>query len=266
MKIEFQIGINFYEVRKPSIRDYYKIKQELAFNETPGFFLLSFLSGCPEEELRRLDIDQYQSLWEEFETFYTLESQQSVLATPVISLNKKDYGLIKMDKMTIGEFADLDIILNSDNSESRLHELMAIFYREIAIKKGESYVLVPYDLDAQKERAELFLDLPVSFTRGVLGFFLLSGIHYIEATAASLEKDPELKTNLQVQESLLILKKFLGDGSELWYFLPEIQQLKSTEQHLFQSTQPSTTSSLNMMKPKQQNWLHKKLFKNISAN
>lgn len=266
MKIEFQIGTKFYSVRKPTIRDYYKIRQEMAFNETPSFFLLSLLSDCPEDQLRRLDIDQYQSLWEEFEKFYALENQDSLLAPPVIEHSGIDYGLIKMDKMTIGEFADLDIIFNSENSESRLHEIMAILYRETVVSNGENYILVPYDFDAQKERAEKFKDLPISYTRGVLGFFLLSGIRYIEATADSLAADPETKNNPQVVQALTTLRKFLEPGSELLYFLPETALSKSTELPYSQSIQHSTTSSLKTTKPKHKNWLIKNLLKNISNN
>jgi hypothetical protein len=266
MKIQFQIGPHTYEVRKPTIRDYYKIRQELAFSETPGFFLLSLLSGCPDSELRRLDIDQFEMLWDEFQIFYAKENETTVFAPPVIELNGKEYGLIQMDKMTIGEFADLDILLNSDKVESRLHEILAVLYREVESKKGEKYVLSPYDLDSQKERAEQFLDLPVSYARGIMGFFLLSEILSIKATAEFLEADPEMKNNLYVQELLKILKKLLEPGSPLWSFLPAEMQSKSTEHLYSQSTQLSTSSSSNTTKPKKWSWNVKNLLKNISLN
>lgn len=267
MTIEFQIGTNFYKVRKPTIRDYYRIRQEMAFNETPGFFLLSLLSDCPEDQLRRLDIDQFQLLWDEFQNFYLEENKSGTQAPPVIDLKGIEYGLIKMDKMTIGEFADLDILINSENSESRLHELMAILYREIAVKKGENYVLVPYDLDAQKERAEVFMDLPISNARSILGFFFHSALLSLKATVDSLEKSKVMETNLLGQEALEILRKFLDPGSPLLFFWQEGWQQKSTEQALFQSIQHSTTSSLNTTKPKKpRSWLAKTLLKNISNN
>jgi len=266
MRIKFKIDDKSYEVRTPSIRDYYKIRNEMAFNDTPGFYLLSLLSGCEEKVLRTLSVDQYNSLWEQFYKFYNEENSTTPVALPRIVLNGKSYGLIQMDKMTIGEFADLDILLNSDNSESRLHEILAILYRDITIESDQKYVLAPYDLDAQKEREELFLDLPVSFARGILGFFLRSALHSIKVTVDSLEKDPEIQTNLLAQEALKILKEFQEPGSLLWSFLQEEAHSKLTGQVPSQSIQPLTSSSSNTMKPKQQNWLHKKLFKNISAN
>ena len=266
MKIQFQIGINHYEVRKPTIRDYYKIRQELAFNETPGFYLLSLLSSCPESELRRLDIDQFESLWEKFQAFYTQENESTTYAPPIIELHGQEYGLIKMDSMTIGEFADLDILLNSDNSESKLHEILSILYRDIVSKKNQKYVLAPYDLDSQKERAEVFMDLPVSYARGILGFFLRSAIHSIKVTVDSLEQDPEMQKNPLGQEALQILKEFLGPGSPLLSFWPEEALSKSTEHQSFQSILHSTTSSLNTTKPKKPSWISKHLLKNIGLN
>lgn len=266
MKIEFQIGPHIYEVRKPTIRDYYKIRQELAFNETPGFYLINLLSGCPESELRRLDIDQYESLWDEFQEFYSKENTETATVIPVIELHGMEFGLIKLESMTVGEFADLDIIFNSENSENRLHEILAILYREIASRKDDNYELAPYSLEAQKVRAEIFKDLSVSYARGILGFFLLSAIRSIESTADSLRKNPPTKESKLVQESLEILKELLGPGSILSSFLPEEVLLKSTEPQISQSTQPSTFSQLNQTKQSKRNWSVKNLLKNIGLN
>jgi len=266
MKIQFEINGKAYEVRKPTIRDYYKIRNEMAFNDNPGFFLLSLLSGCEESVLRTLSIDDYNSLWEEFQRFYSEENMSTTVAPPRITLHGKSYGLIQMDKMTIGEFADLDILLNSDNSESRLHEILSILYRDILMESDQKYVLVPYDLDSQKERAEVFMDLPVSLSRGILGFFLLSALHSIKATVDSLEKDPEMQTTLLGREALKILKEFQEPGSVLLSFFPEEARSNWTEQVPSPFIQPLIGSSLNTTKPKQQNWLLKKLFKNISVN
>ena len=266
MKIIFEINGKSYEVRKPTIRDYYKIQSELALNPTPGFFLISLLSGCPEQELRGLSVNEFNELWESFEKFYALENDPNVTLQKVIRLGRKEYGMIQMDKMTIGEFADLDILLNSDNAETRLHETLAILYREIVSTTGQKYVLVSYDLDAQKERAEIFLDLPISMSRGILGFFLLSALQSIKVTMDSLEQDPETKTSLLAQEALKTLRGLLEPGSTLLSFLPEEIHSSLTEHQDSESTQHSTSLLLSKTKPKQRNSLLKKLFKNISVN
>jgi hypothetical protein len=266
MRIIFEINGKKYEVRKPTIRDYYKIQNELVFNQTPGFYLISLLSSCPEQELRGLSVDEFNELWESFEIFYSLENDPNFTLQKVISLGGKEYGMIQMDKMTIGEFADLDILLNSNKSESSIHEVLAILYREIVSKTGEKYVLAPYDFDSQKERAEIFLDLPISVSRGILGFFLLSALQSIKVTMDSLEKDPETKTNLLAQETLKTLKGLLEPGSILLSFLPEEIHSSLTKHQASESTQHSTSLPLSKTKPKQQNSLLKKLFTNISAN
>lgn len=266
MRIIFEINKKKYEVRKPTVRDYYKIQNELVFNQTPGFFLISLLSGCPEEELRGLSVDEFNELWDLFERFYALENDPNVTLQKIISLNGKEYGMIQMDKMTIGEFADLDILLNSDKSEASIHEVLSILYREIVSKTGEKYVLAPYDLDAQKERAEIFLDLPVSVSRGILGFFLLSALQSIKVTMDSLEQDTGTMKNPLAQEALKTLKGLLEPGSTLLSFLPAETHSSLTEHQDLESTQHSIGSPSNKTKPKQRNSLLKKLFTNISVN
>jgi hypothetical protein len=265
MRIIFEINGKSYEVRKPTIRDYYKIQSELALNPTPGFFLLSLLSDCPEEEIRKLTTDDYESLWEEFLVFYQEENASNEF-TRMFKIGKKEYGLINLEKLTIGEFADLDILLNDPNIEKKLHEVMSILYREIISTTGEKYVLAPYDLDAQKERAEVFLDLPVSYTKGTLGFFLLSALQSIKVTLDSLEKEEKLTNNYLVQEALRIIRKFQEPGSPLFYFLPEEVPLNSIEPLPSRSTPLLTFSPSKKTRQNDKNSPIKSLFKNISVN
>jgi hypothetical protein len=136
---------------------------------------------------------------------------------PVIRVNGKEYGLINLDKMSIGEFSDLDIITSSTNMEGRLHEAMAVLYRPLEKKMGIPYKVSEYDPDNFAQRAEEFKQFPLAQARINLGFFLTLGSTSLKATVDSLVKDLR-QTGMdpkRTEELIQILKKLPGIGTQL---------------------------------------------------
>jgi hypothetical protein len=230
MRIEFQIQDNTYIVRRPTVRDYYVIRNEMTLNETPGFFLLSLLSGCPEDSLRQLTQEQFDMLWTEFQKFYAEENSQLAMAPPILRVGQKEFALQNLQELRIGEFADLDILVNSENSESKIHEILAILYHEIIAWTDSENPLTEVDpFRTRSKRAEFLLDTPVYFARGILNFFFLSAIQSIDHTLDSLTKGESKTSNPVLFELQEIANQLKEPGSILYSFWQEATSSSSTE-------------------------------------
>ena len=237
MKIQFQIGQETYTINRPTLRDYAIIQNELALNPSPGFFLLSLLSGCPEEILRQLTQDQFNTLWTEFQKFYTEENSQQSIAPPILKLNGKTFSLQNLQELRIGEFADLDIIVNSENSESRIHEILAILYHEVIAWTDSGDPLTEVDpFRSRNQRAEFLLDTQIYFARGILNFFLDSALQSIGHTLDSLIQGETEESNPLLFELHEIGKQRREPGSKLYSFWQEGISSSSTEPQNLNST------------------------------
>ena len=132
--------------------------------------------------------------------------------------------------MTIGEFADLEILFAADDFPNRLHEAAAILYRPILKQSGNNITIEDYDTEKCKERAELFLDLPILAIRSANSFFLRYAHSSLNNIAESLSKMPEMQKisqkdrealqNILLQESggissIPFLEKTLSDFQKL---------------------------------------------------
>lgn len=79
-----------------------------------------------------------------------------------VNIDGQDYFISLSDKLTLGEWIDIESILDSD-SETKISEMLAIMCRPV----GESY-----DVETAKERKGLFRSLTCDKALPLLAFFL----------------------------------------------------------------------------------------------
>lgn len=215
----FKIGKKEYTFRELTIQDFYDI-QLLAVTDNidSGFEVISKISGCPVKLLKGIYYEDWLEIWVIAQNFIKASVQEvKGKSEPVIRVNDRLYGLINLDRMSIGEFSDLDIITSSANMEGRLHEAMAVLYRPLEKKMGIPYKVSEYDPDDFGQRAEEFRQFPLSQARINLGFFLTLGSTSLKATVDSLVKDLR-QTGLdpkRTEELIQILKELPGIGTQL---------------------------------------------------
>lgn len=216
---QFKIGKTTYKFKELTIQDYYDIQLlAIADDADSGFEVISKISGCPVNLLKGLYQEDWLEIWIDSQNFIKASMQEvKGKADPVVRVNNRLYGLINLDKMTVGEFSDLDIIASSSNMEGRLHEAVAVLYRPLEKVMGIPYKLAEYDPDDFAQRAEEFRQFPLSQARISLGFFLTSASSSLKATADSLinqmkeaKWDPEKINDLQ-----RILNVLPGTGTPL---------------------------------------------------
>lgn len=195
MKPTFKINGEQYQFEDITLRTYYALKDILAKGETreSEFEIVHCLTGCPADLLKQLKFTDWLMVWEETIHMLGKLTGDADAIRPVIEFNGTKFGLPAVEDLTIGEFADLDVILSSAKAEDKLADIAAVLYRPILKQKGAKIVLEPYDTDGFETRKELFLDLPITAVRSANAFFLQSANSLLRNTAGSLVKKGRLK-------------------------------------------------------------------------
>jgi hypothetical protein len=240
MKATFKIGSKAYAFKDLTLRKYYEIKKILeSQDKDKEFSIVSCMTDCPVQDLKRLTFADWLLLWAEAEHKLTNLQGDAGAIRPIIEHEGVKYGLPKIEELTVGEFADLDIIMSAGNAESKMAEIAAVLYRPILTQKGEKITLKPYDTDGFTERVELFQDFPLSAIKSANSFFLQSADLLLKSTADSLLKTQE--TKLISPKDLDNLRSLLqpdpgGTPSTYWLgkILSDFKQLRSSQyaQHL----------------------------------
>ena len=211
MKPTFKIKDQEYTFGEITIRRYYELNKILQTEaKDKEFDIVEILTGCPKTLLKKLKYQDWLMVWEEAVLQIGALSGTTEVIQPIIEFNGVKYGLPKIEDLTVGEFADLEVFFSLKDSQSRMHEAAAILYRPIVKQKGDLIVLEEYDSDVAKERAQDFLELPVAAVRSANAFFLQSANYSLKSTLDSLSKnqkmdwmspeDLEQLQNLQLQD------------------------------------------------------------------
>jgi len=175
MRPTFKIQDQNYFFEDITIRRYYELQAILATEDkNKEFQIVEVLTGCPVELLKKLKFQDWLLIWEEALLKIDALKGNTDVIQPIIEFNNVKYGLPKVEDLTVGEFADLEVFFSSKDSQSRMHEAAAILYRPVVKQKGDFILLEDYDTTKTAERAQEFLDLPVSAIRSANAFFLQS--------------------------------------------------------------------------------------------
>lgn len=223
MKPTFKINGQEYAFQELTLRTYYALRDVLAKGETKTseFEVVQCMTGCPVSLLRQLPYADWLMVWEEASLQIGQLTGDTSSVRPIIELNGVRYGLPAVGDLTIGEFADLDVILSSGKAEEMLADIAAVLYRPILKQRGDKLVLEPYDTDGFEERKVLFMDLPVTCVRSANAFFLQSAASLLKNTADSLLKKAQKKeTSQDVLDSLQNLM-LQGPGGDFLISLQE---------------------------------------------
>jgi hypothetical protein len=205
MKATFTINKEVYSFQDVTLRTYYRLREILAKgeNKTSEFEVVECLTGCPTKTLKQLPYTDWLLVWEEANLQIGKLTGDTDAIRPIIELNGIKYGLPAVPDLTIGEFADLDVILSSGKAEEKLADIAAVLYRPVIKHKGNKIVLEPYDTDGFEERKALFLDLPITCIRSANAFFLQYANSSLKNTADSLlRKEKKRGTSQDVLDKL----------------------------------------------------------------
>lgn len=257
MNPEFSINGKTYQFGEITLRKYLELQNYIGEETQENkFAIVSVVTSCPVEELRKLSFADWTLVYNEcifHVTFHTTTEN----IKPLITFEGVEYSLPEVNDITIGEYIDLDLILQN-KTDQRLHEIAAILYRPVVSKKKGIIEVEPYDSKTAKARAESFMDLPISAIKSANAFFLHS--------AKSLQKNLLDSLNLPKMIQILhpedreqlqsFLQQELG-GLPLTEFQDKIHSILETQQN-YQSDLFSTSWLGKKLRPRKKNLNSKK--------
>lgn len=118
-------------------------------------------------------------------------------------LNDKEYGFIpSLDDMTLGEYIDLD---NSVSDWQQMHRAMAVLFRPVTYKKGDTYLIQDYEVTDANE----YKDMPLDVVLGSLFFFYNLRNELLHTTQSYLKLEMS-KKELTIQEREVLQRNMDG--------------------------------------------------------
>lgn len=209
-------------------------------------YTVSVLAGIDEEEIRTWSPSDIAKIANDLTDTMSPEN----MFYPVFEHEGVMYGYSNIDRMSLGEFTDLERLCGKPNEN--LEEIMAILYRPITKNKIKNlgwrqlhnvmiftekidnpfkwYNIKKYNNEDRMERAELFKGLPVALALGAMGFFLALVNQYLADTGISSKN----KTMMEMKEFLTKENErlFLNIGDGLHQYIHSPNQVYSTSQEM----------------------------------
>lgn len=224
--ISFKVDDKKYVVKQITIADYYKIKTHLILEDlAEKYEMVHHLTGCPKEDLFKIPYNELVEIFALLEVMIQRSLLEQLGSINKIQFQGVEYGLVDFDQMTIGEFSDLDVLVNDPNADNKLHEVMAILYRPITKKRLFSYDLEDYDFKEYKERCKLFLDMPLKYAKTAISFFLAFELASSGATEIFLKATPKERNRMKKK----INKVLAETGTQPSPYLQIVIRLKSKQ-------------------------------------
>lgn len=268
--IEFTIDSKEYSIGDITINDYYKIQSLLVTEGIQAKMqIVSHLSGASVKELGTLSQYEFVMLWDSILHGPLGHTDDSRLYKH-FELNGKLYGFMEFSKMTISEFADMEVLKQDPLVAGKLHVMMAVLYRPATQIHGEWIHVEEYDGDKVMERSEIFKEMPLKYVYGALNFFLLVQKHLLRSMLDSLTlaMTPKMMKELTKEQAEIVelmnnLILEWQEAGQIHYMdwqamiLPSLDKLKELTQSLY-----STSSPIKKIKSKKKsrlvNWLRDK--------
>jgi hypothetical protein len=161
---------------------------------------LSILADVNIEEIEELEIDELNALIKEVNWYSNQPPNR--YQEEVLGMKLKPFG-----KLELYEWIDLEHLFTSDYIDN-LDKICAIMYRKVRLNEWEEEVMEPYDFDLSN-RAEQFLDLPITYIYGIINEFIKFRKHFYE-TYRNLFGDVD-DTEISEEEKAKLTKEELDD-------------------------------------------------------
>jgi len=269
-EIKVEINGNEYSIRDLTIADYYDLKHKALMQDMESAFeVVSRLTDIPRAELQKLKYEHWLELFIAVQGKINESFKKSESTTETrLNLGDKEFGLIDLQNASIGEFMDLDILVSSPDLETQMHKIIAILYRPF-VETEDDIVFEEYDSNRCANRAEIFLELPLTVAQQALSFFLdfarASLRHMLEFSIQEMTKNKDL-TQDQASRLKKLIFELLEDGSIPSPYSQAKTFSSSTEQAGSTINSPLTISLGELINEKKRRENIMNLFKNIGLN
>ena len=149
------------------IRELYTITE--VFNRE--IEILAIVADVSSEELEDLDIEEVTAMINEIKFVNSEPSKQ-------YKHQVNDYHFKPLDKLTIGEYIDLEFYFSKDYNQHIAH-IASIFYRQKSTNEWGVTVFEPYNF-SPRQRFELFEDYSINDIYGIVPEFIAFRENFME--------------------------------------------------------------------------------------
>ena len=189
------------------IRELYTITE--VFNRE--IEILAIVADVSSEELEDLDIEEVTAMINEIKFVNSEPSKQ-------YKHQVSDYHFKPLDKLTIGEYIDLEFYFSKDYNQHIGH-IASIFYRQKSVNNWGVTIFEPYDF-SPRQRFELFEDYCINDIYGIVPEFIAFRENFME-TYGNLfhddqdsDEEEDKPTTTQESKDLQLKKSELKWGWE----------------------------------------------------
>lgn len=168
-KLEINVPTSWDEIK---LGDYQELCGYDPKDEYYDAMKIGILCNLDPEKVKRFDPSTYFKVANALA--WTTELPKASNYKPIIKVNEKEYGLVKMSKLTNGDWYSLEEWIKDVNSN--LHRISALIYRPLITAINDDYrILEEYDSDKALVQANEFKQhSTVGEIYGALAFFLLT--------------------------------------------------------------------------------------------
>ena len=158
---------NKYDIKEPTIKGWSSIIQlkDILDEEEMNIRMLIEVTGMNREEILSTDVKTIKTISNQLFNYLNQESKELFQR---FSFKDKSYKIIDINKITFGQFVDIDSFLQKDEQYrlKNLNELAAYLYSEEGMDYGKTDI---------KARIKSFEDLPIKYIEGALFFLSILG-------------------------------------------------------------------------------------------
>jgi len=198
MKVTFEVPATIYDLELGRYQEFENIISSNKDLEGMDNFLtmkmVSIFCNFPLQNLEKIPVKDYEKVVSHLNSLFKDKGKFK----EIIEIDGIKFGFIpKLDDLTLGEYVDID---NYIKEVKHYHKLMAVLYRPIIAKIGNSYVIEPYE--GSEKYAETMRKASVGHTMGALLFFWSLTAELLTATKNYLAEESK-KTSMENGQPLL---------------------------------------------------------------
>ena len=189
------------------IRELYTITE--VFNRE--IEILAIVADVSSEELEDLDIEEVTAMINEIKFVNSEPSKQ-------YKHQVNDYHFKPLDKLTIGEYIDLEFYFSKDYNQHIAH-IASIFYRQKSLNEWGVTVYEPYNF-SPRQRFELFEEYSINDIYGIVPEFIAYRENFMETYGnlfhdeSDSDEEEDKPTTSQESKDLQLKKSELKWGWE----------------------------------------------------
>lgn len=215
-----------------SIKQYLDFKKLVSLEQSEDFVRLTMISifcRLTINDVKKLPLEEFISISVQLQNVL----QEDKLHIERFTIDGVEYGFIpNLDNISTSEYLDIEAFKEDELS------LMALFYRPITARVGNSYRIKEYKNEEIEERKEIMLKAPVSALFGSMVFFWNLSKDLLKHIRYSSLVQQEDKNQMKISEGVSAND---GDGINqlIWSLMvieQNMQKLLSSESMNFFTT------------------------------